>query len=161
NVAIEYRWAEGQFDRLPSLAADLAGHKVDVIATSGGDRSALAAKAATPAIPIGFVVGSGPGETRLVPSFPRPARHPTSFTLLVIELTPKLFELSSEIVPQTTMVAALVNPSGTNSERVIQSVQEAARAKGMQLVILRASTASEIDAALSTLAQQPALPLVV
>jgi putative ABC transport system substrate-binding protein len=161
NVAIEYRWAEGQFDRLPSLAADLAGRKVDVIATSGGDRSALAAKTATQTIPIVFVVGADPVETGLVASVARPAGNLTGFSLLVIELTPKLFELSSEIVPQTTMVAALVNPSGTNSERVIQSVQEAARAKGMQLVILRASTASEIDAALSTLAQQQAQALVV
>ena len=148
NVAIEYRWAEGQYDRLPSLAADLAGRKVDVIATSGGDRSALAAKAATPTIPIVFVVGADPVETGLVASLARPAGNLTGFSLLVIELTPKLLELSSDIVPQTAMIAALVNPSGTNSERVIQSVQAAARAKDMQLVILRASTETEIDAAL-------------
>jgi len=161
NVAIEYRWAEGQYDRLPSLAADLVGRKVDVIATSGGDHSALAAKAATPTIPIVFVVGADPVETGLVASLARPAGNLTGFSLLVIDLTPKLLELSTEIVPQTAMIAALVNPSGGNSERVIQSVQEAARAKGMQLVILRASTESEIDATLSTLAQRQAGALVV
>ena len=161
NVAIEYRWAEGQYDRLPSLAAELAGRKVDVIATSGGDRSTLAAKAATPTIPIVFVVGADPVETGLVASLARPAGNLTGFSLLVIELTPKLLELSSDIVPQTAMIAALVNPGGRNSERVIQSVQDAARAKDMQLVILRASTESEIDAALSTLAQRRAGALVV
>jgi len=161
NVAIEYRWAEGRYDRLPGLAADLVGRKVDVIATSGGDHSALAAKAATPTIPIVFVVGADPVETGLVASLARPAGNLTGFSLLVIDLTPKLLELSTEIVPQTAMIAALVNPSGGNSERVIQSVQEAARAKGMQLVILRASTESEIDATLSTLAQRQAGALVV
>jgi putative ABC transport system substrate-binding protein len=161
NVAIEYRWAEGGYDRLPALAADLVDHKVDLIATSGGDRSALAAKAATRTTPIVFVTGNDPVELGLVASFARPAGNLTGFSLLVFELTPKLLELLSEMVPQTKVIAALVNPNSANYERVTQDLQAAARAKAMQLHIMKARTESEIEAALATLVQLQAGALVV
>jgi len=161
NLAIEYRWAQGRFDLLPALATDLVGRKVDVIATSGGDRSALAGKAATPTIPIVSVIGGDPVGAGLVASLARPGGNLTGFSLLVFELTPKLLELLLEIVPQTKVVAALVNPNGSNSERVIEDVQAAALAKAVQLHILKAGTESEIDTAIATLVQLQAGALVV
>ena len=110
NVAIEYRWAEGQYDRLPALAADLAGHKVDVIATSGGDPSALAAKRATSTIPIVFVIGGDPVAEGLVASLARPGGNLTGVSFLTRELMPKRLELLSDLVPQARVIALLVNP---------------------------------------------------
>jgi putative ABC transport system substrate-binding protein len=161
NLAIEYRWAQGRFDLLPELASDLVGRNVDVIATSGGDRPALSAKATTQAIPIVSVIGGDPVGAGLVASLARPGGNLTGFTLLVFELTPKLLELLAEIVPQSKVIAALVNPTGSYSERVIEDLQTAARAKAVQLHILKAGTESEIDAALATLVQLQAGALVV
>jgi putative tryptophan/tyrosine transport system substrate-binding protein len=161
NLAIEYRWAQSRFDLLPELATDLVGRNVDVIATSGGDRSALAAKAATLTIPIVSVIGGDPVGTGLVTSLARPGGNLTGFSILVFELTPKLLELLLEIVPQTKVIAALVNPNGSNSERVIEDAQAAARAKAVQLHILKARTESEIDGALATFVQLQAGALVV
>ena len=151
NVAIEYRWAEGRYDRLPALAADLVGRKVDVIVTQRRRRSALAAKSATSTIPIVFTVGGDPVEAGLVASLARPGGNLTGFSILAVELMPKRLELLSELVPQARVIALLVNPNNPNAERIMRDVQEAARAKGVQLHILKAGTESEIDAAFATL----------
>jgi putative tryptophan/tyrosine transport system substrate-binding protein len=159
NVAIEYRWAEGDYDRLPALAADLVRRKVDVIATLGIP-SALAAKSATSTIPIVFSVGDAV-ERGLVASLARPGGNLTGVSLLNVELTPKRLELISELVPQAGVIALLVNPNNPNTERTIRDMEEAARAKGVQLNILKAGTESEIDAAFASLVQLPAGALVV
>ena len=161
NVAIEYRWAEGRYDRLPALAADLVGRKVDVIVTSGGDPAALAAKNATSTIPIVFTVGGDPVAAGLVASLARPGGNLTGVSILAVELMPKRLELLSELVPQARVIALLVNPNNPNAERIMRDVQEAARAKGVQLHILKAGTESEIDAAFASLVQLQAGALVV
>jgi len=160
NVAIEYRWAEGRYDRLPALAADLLGRKVDVIATLGGTPSALAAKSATSTIPIVFSSGD-PVEQGLVASLARPGGNLTGFSIMETELMPKRVELLCELVPQATSMALLVNPNNATADRVMGRVQEAARAKGLQLQILKASTEGEIDAAFTTLVQLDSGALVV
>jgi putative tryptophan/tyrosine transport system substrate-binding protein len=162
NVAIEYRWAEGRYDRLPALAADLVGRKVDVIATTGGAVSAQAAKSATSTIPIVFTgVGGDPVEAGLVASFGRPGGNATGFSTMGTQLNPKRLELLSELVPQARVIALLVNPNNANIERTIRDVEEAARAKGVQLPVLKAGAESEIDAAFPTLVQLHARALVV
>jgi putative tryptophan/tyrosine transport system substrate-binding protein len=163
NVAIEYRWAEGSYDRLPALAADLVGHKVDVIATSGGTPSALAAKNATATIPIVFLVGIDAVAAGLVASFARPGGNLTGFSFIGVELMPKRLELLSELVPQARMIALLVNPNNPtpSAERAIEDMQAATRAKGVQLAILKAGTESEIAAAFATLAELHASALIV
>jgi putative ABC transport system substrate-binding protein len=160
NLAIEYRWAEGSYDRLPALAADLVDHRVDVI-SSWGTPSAVAAKNATSTIPIVFAgVGDAIG-TGLVASLSRPGGNLTGFSLLAPELMPKLVELLSELVPQARVIALLANPN-TAAEPVIRNlVQEVQRAKGLQLPILKASSESEIDAAFASLPQLQAGALVV
>src|SRR5439155_11878655 len=132
---IEYRWAEGHYDRLPALAADLVGRKVDVIATSGGPVPARAAKNATATIPIVFVAGD-PVEQGLVASLARPGGNLTGFSIMATEVWPKRLELLSELVPRAKMIGLLVNP-GTVPDRLIQEVQEGARTKGLQLSILK------------------------
>jgi putative ABC transport system substrate-binding protein len=136
NVAIEYRWAEGRFDRLPALAADLVARKVDVIVASGGPPSALAAKGATSTIPIVFTAVSNPVELGLVASLARPGGNVTGFSLMNIELLAKRFELLSELVPQARVIALLVNPNSPVAETWIRDGQEAARTKNVQLPIL-------------------------
>jgi putative tryptophan/tyrosine transport system substrate-binding protein len=160
NVAIEYRWAEGHYDRLPALAAELVGRRVDLIVASGGDVSALAAKSATSTIPIVFISGDAV-ERGLVASLARPGGNLTGVSILTVELMPKRLELLSELVPQAGVIALLVNPNNANAERIMRDVQEAARAKGVQLQILKAATESEIDAAFATLVQLHAAALVV
>jgi len=160
NLAIEYRWAESHYDRLPALAVDLVGRKVDLIATSGSDLVALAARNATSTIPIVFIGGGDPVEGGLVASLARPGGNLTGFTLLVIELNPKRLELLSDLVPQARVIALLV-ATESQTERVIGDVQEAARAKGVELPIVRAGTESEIDTAFASLAQLHAGGLVV
>jgi putative ABC transport system substrate-binding protein len=159
KVAIEYRWAEGDYDRLPALAADLIGRKVDLITTSG-IAAALAAKGATSTIPIVFGVGDAV-ERGLVASLARPGGNLTGLSLINVELMPKRLELISELVPQAGVIAVLVNPNNANTERIIRDVQEAASAKGVQLHILKASAESEIDAAFASLARLHAGALVV
>jgi putative tryptophan/tyrosine transport system substrate-binding protein len=160
NLAIEYRWAEGRYDRLPALATDLVGRKVDVIVASGGDRSALAAKSATLTIPIVFTAGD-PVVIGLVASLSRPGGNLTGFSIITVELHPKLLELITELVPRAGVIALLMNPNNPNAERVMRDVQEAARAKGVQLTIVKAGTESEIEAAFASLVQQQAGALVV
>src|SRR6516164_1355105 len=161
NVAIEYRWAEGRFDRLPELAADLVGRKVDVIATSGGDFTAVAAKNATSLIPIVFLATGDPVEEGLVASLARPGGNLTGVTFIGVELWGKRVELISELVPETRALAVLMNPNFPFAERNIKAVEEAARAKGLQLRILRAATESEIDAAFTALAELQTRALLV
>jgi putative tryptophan/tyrosine transport system substrate-binding protein len=160
NLAIEYRRAEGHYDRLPALAADLVARNVDVIA-AGGDAAALAAKSATSTIPIVFFGGGDPVAMGLVTSFARPGGNLTGVAFMAAELMAKRLELLSELVPQARVIALLVNPSAPNAERSIGDVQEAARVKGVQLHILKAGTEAEIDAAFATLVQLEAGSLVV
>ncbi len=161
NLAIEYRWAEGNYDRLPALAADLVGRKVDLIMASSPP-SALAAKSATSTIPIVFRTGGEAVEVGLVTSLARPGGNLTGVSFVPNELTAKRLELLSELVPQAGVIALLVNPtSGANTERVIRDVQEAARTKGLQLHVLKASSESEIDTAFASLVQLHAGALVV
>jgi putative ABC transport system substrate-binding protein len=161
NVAIEYRWAEGSYDRLPALAAELVGRKVDVIVAQGGNLPALAAKSATSTIPIVFASGGDPVGDGLVASLARPGGNLTGVSFLGAELNPKRLELLSELVPQAGVIALLVNPNFSSAERIMRDVQEAARAKGVQLPILKAGTESEIDAAFAILVQLHAGALVV
>jgi putative ABC transport system substrate-binding protein len=161
NVAIEYRWAEGHYDRLPALAADLVGRKVDVIVSTGGTPTALAAKNATSTIPIVFRAGTDPVGDGLVASLARPGGNLTGVSMIIDELTPKRLELLSELVPQAKVIALLVNPKNPATENVMRDVQEAARVKGLQLPILKANSESEIDAAFATLVQLQAGALVV
>ena len=161
NLAIEYRWAEGRYDRLPALAADLVGRKVDVIAIIGGTPAALAAKSATSTIAMIFNGVADPVGAGLVASLARPGGNLTGFSNIAVELMPKLIELLSELVPQAGVFALLVNPTNPNAEPLIQDVQEAARAKGVKLLVLKAGTESEIDAAFASLVQLPAGALVV
>ena len=123
NVAIEYRWAEGRFDRLPAMAANLVGRKVNVIATLSGTPSALAAKSATSTIPIVFSSGD-PVEQGLVASLARPGGNLTGFSIMNTELMPKRVELVSELVPQAKLIALLVNPNNPNTEGIVREVQE-------------------------------------
>ncbi len=152
NVAIERRPAEGHYDRLPVLAADLVGRKVDVIVASDNP-SALAAKNATSTIPIAFAAGSDPVELGLVASLARPGGNLTGITRFNLELMPKRLELLSDLVPQARMLGLLADPNNRITEPMIRDVQQAARAKGVQLQVMEASSESEIDAAFTTLVQ--------
>jgi putative ABC transport system substrate-binding protein len=152
NLGIEYRWAEGRYDRLPALAADLVGRSVDLIATIGGIPPARAAKDATSTIPIVFV-GGDPIADGLVASLARPGSNLTGTIFMTAEMVPKRLELLSKLVPQAKVMALLVNPDNPLPEPIMQDVQNAGRAKGAQLHILKAATESEIDAAFASLVQ--------
>ena len=160
TLAIEYRWAEGRYDRLPALAADLVGRKVDLI-VAGSPPSALAAKSATSTIPIVFRAGADPVRDGLVASLARPGGNLTGVSMLSDGLPAKRLQLLSELVPRASVIALLVNPNEANAERVIRDVQEAARAKGLQLPVLKASRESEIDTAFASLVRLRAGALVV
>ncbi len=159
NLAIEYRWAEGHYDRLPAMAADLVGRKVDLIVT-GGPPATRAVKGATSTIPI-VLTGGDPVAEGLVASLARPGGNLTGFTFMVTELMPKRFELISELVPQTRVIALLVNPNSPSTEATIRDVQEAARATGVQLEIVKAGAEGEFETAFASLVQQHAGALVV
>jgi putative ABC transport system substrate-binding protein len=150
NVAIEYRWGGNRSDRLPALATDLVRRPVNVIAATGGFGSAPAAKAATTTIPIVFTLGGAdPVESGLVASLNRPGGNVTGVTLLAVALTGKRMELFRALLPKASVVAALVNPASTDAA---QELQPAARALGLELRELRASTEDDIEAAFGTLA---------
>jgi len=161
NAAIEYRFGEGRDDRLPALVADLVGRNVDVIVAAGGAPLALAAKSATSTLPIVFTGVGDPVALGLVASLARPGGNVTGFSLLSVELTPKWLELVSELVPWAGVIALLVNPNNPQTEGVVRDVQEAARAKRVELPVLKAGVDSEIDAAFASLVQQQAGALVV
>src|SRR5262249_30526880 len=160
NLTIEYRWAENRLDRLPALAADLIGRNVDMIAAVSGV-AARAVKSATPTIPIVFMGVGDPVGEGLVASLARPGGNLTGFSNLFLELQPKRLELLSELVPQARVIALLVNPNNPNAERIIRGVQEAARAKGVQLPVVKATNEGEIDGAFASLVEQHAGALVV
>ena len=162
NVAIEYRWAEGHNDRLPALAADLVSRQVTVIALPGSTPAALAAKAATTAIPIVFGVAVDPVAVGLVASLARPGGNLTGVTTLNLEVVPKRVELLHELMPTATAVALLVNPtSSTLAKTSTRDAQAAARTLGLELRVLHASTERDFDAVFATLVQRPAGGLVI
>ena len=161
NMVSEYRWAEDHFDRLPALAADLVSRRVDLIITGTGAPAALAAKNATSTIPIVFTGVADPVRFGLVASLARPGGNLTGFSDLNLELTPKRLELLCELVPQATAIALLVNPDNEMTGKHISITQEAARAKGVQLPVLKAATEGEIDTAFASLGQLQAGGLVV
>jgi len=160
NMSIERRWAEGHYDRLPAMAADLVSRKVDLIVTIGGTPPALAAKNATSTIPIVFAGLGNPVGTGLVASLARPGGNITGFSNVAGELTPKRLELLCELVPQATVIALLANPDNAGKQYV-RSRQAAARAKGVQLPVLMARTEDEIDTAFASLGRLQAGGLVV
>jgi putative tryptophan/tyrosine transport system substrate-binding protein len=154
NVAIEYRWAESQYDSLPALAADLVRRQVTVIATPGSIASALAAKAVTATIPIVFQTGGDPVAQGLVASLNRPGGNVTGVTSLNTELGPKLLEVLHELVPTATTLALLVNPTDTSIETQLRDAQAAARTMGLpQLHVLHASTEHDFESAFAELVQ--------
>ena len=160
NVAIEYRWAEGHYDRLPALVADLVRQQATVIAAAGIP-SAFAAKVATSTIPIAFLAGIDPVESGLVASLNRPGGNMTGVAALTAELAAKRLDLLHELVPTATVVALLVNAADPVTDVETRNLQDAARSLRVQTHILRASTASEIDAAFATLVELGARGLVV
>jgi putative ABC transport system substrate-binding protein len=161
NVEIEYRWAEGLYDRLPKLAADLVDRKVSVIVASSGTPTAQAAKNVTATVPIVFIGVGDPVAFGLVASLARPGGNLMGVSSMTTELIPKQFELLSELVPQASVIALLVNQNNPAAERIIEDVQETAHIKALELLILKAGTESEIDVAFATLLERHAGALVV
>jgi len=161
NVTIEFRWAGGQIDRLPALAADLVQRKVSVIATPGSGVAALAAKAATTSTPIVFETGLDPVAIGLVDGLGRPGGNVTGITSLNVAVTPKGLELLHELVPKAKSFAVLVNPANpVNTSINLKNLEEPARVRGLQLHVLNASTESDFDAAFAKLVQLQADGLV-
>jgi putative tryptophan/tyrosine transport system substrate-binding protein len=160
NVAIEYRWAEGHYDRLPAIAADLVRRQVSVIVAN--TPANLAAKTATSTIPIVFTTASDPVQIGLVPNLSRPGGNVTGVSQLNVEMAPKRLEMAHELMPAATVVALLVNPSDpSRAETLSRDVQAAAIPLGLQLHILRAGTDAEIEAAFAGFAQLKAGVLVI
>jgi putative ABC transport system substrate-binding protein len=147
NVKIEYRWAEGRYDRLPELAAELVRHQVAVIAATGGDPSPVAAKASTATIPIVFTIGGDPVAAGLVKNLSRPGGNVTGMTLMGAELGPKRLELIRQLVPNAGAIAMLVNPNFPLASAEVRDVEDGARSLGLQITRLNASTESDIDKA--------------
>ena len=155
NVAIEYRWADNEIDRLPTLAAELVRRQVAVIVATGGTPSPLAAKAATTTIPIVFNVGDDPVRRGLVASLARPGGNLTGTNFFGAELGAKRLELLRELVPSVTHVAVLVNPADVaNTETTLRDVEAAAHAMGLQIQVLNASTTRELDSAFATVVRE-------
>jgi putative tryptophan/tyrosine transport system substrate-binding protein len=155
NVAIEYRWADGDFDRLPAAAVDLVRrHDVRVLAALGGDATALTAKAATTAIPIVFVGGSDPVKLGLVSSLNRPGANITGVVLLSSPLLAKQLQLLGELVPAAGTIALLVNPNNPNTENRLEEIREAARAVGRELLVATAKGENEFELAFATIRQR-------
>jgi putative ABC transport system substrate-binding protein len=153
SVAIEYRWAGGQYDRLPELAADLVRDQVTVIAASGTSAPGLAAKAATSTIPIVFQTGGDPVQDGLVTSMNRPGGNVTGVSRLSVTLEPKRLEFLHQLVPKSTVIGLLVNPTNPRYELVVQQMEDAARGLGLRLHVLKAATESELDGVFARLVQ--------
>jgi ABC-type uncharacterized transport system substrate-binding protein len=160
NVAIEYRWAEGQYDRLPAMAGDLVRRQVTVIAATSTP-AAVAAKAATTTVPVVFTTGGDPINLGLVTSLNRPGGNVTGVTNLISGLASKRLGLLRELLPAITVIASLVNPDFQDAESQLREIEEAARALDLQPVVLRASSEREIETAFATMAQQGAEALLV
>ncbi len=159
NVAIEFRWAEGQYSRLPALAADLVRRQVAVLVAAGG--GAREAKAATATIPIVFTAGNDPVEGGLVTSLAHPGGNATGVSFVPAELAAKRLELLHQLVPKATAIAMVLNPVQTTAESRAREVQEAARSFGLRLDVVSARTEQEIDAAFATVAKLRAGALIV
>ena len=161
NVAIEYRWAEGQYDRLPALVADLVRQQVSVIVSGGGAPAVLAAKAATTTIPIVFSTGGDPVRSGLVASLNQPSGNITGVYHFATGLEAKRLGLLHEMLPKATPIAVLINPNYADAENQLRDVQEAAARLGVQLVVVRANAESDFNAAFSTVVQQRSGALLV
>ena len=161
NLAIEFRWADGQNDRLPALATDLVNSRVSVIVATGGSRPALAAKAATATIPIVFTGGGDPVKFGLVESLARPGGNATGITNIATELTAKRLELLRELVPTAATIAVLVNPTSPNTEGQLEEIQRAARVTGQAIHVWNVSSESEITPAFAAIAAQRIAALFV
>jgi putative ABC transport system substrate-binding protein len=161
NVAVEYRWAEGQYDRLPALVADLVRQQVSVIVAGGGAPAVLAAKAATTTIPIVFSAGGDPVRSGLVASLNQPSGNITRVYQFTSGLEAKRLGLLHEMLPKATPIAVLINPKFMDAENQLRDVQEAGARLGVQLVIVRANAESDFDAAFSALVGQRAGALLV
>src|SRR5262249_45665161 len=161
NVAIEYRWAEGQYDRLPALVADLVRRQVNVIAATGATNSALAAKTATATIPIVFSSGGDLIKLGLVASLNRPGGNATGINFFISEMEGKRLGLLHELVPTPALTGVLLNPNNTPYEFQLKDVQEAARSIGQQIHVLHASSEQDIHAAFKTFVQMRVQALLV
>jgi putative tryptophan/tyrosine transport system substrate-binding protein len=161
NVTIEYRWAEGQYDRLPAMASDLVRRQVAVLVAGGGDPSALAAKAATATIPIVFTVGSDPVKAGLVASYNRPGGNITGINILTDTLEAKRLGLLHELVPQAATIGYLVNPRFASAESQLRDVKQAASALALKIRVVSASTDGEIDSAFEAVARERVLAFAV
>ena len=160
NVAIEFRWARGQYDLLPAMAADLVSRRVNVLTTAGGEPSALAAKRATSAIPIVFGLGSDPVSVGLVESWNRPGGNATGVTLLTRLMEPKRLGLLRDLVPGVALVGVLLNPSFPSPGQ-LQEIEEAARKIDQRIVVVRAGNDQELDAAFAALVKEGVGALLV
>jgi putative tryptophan/tyrosine transport system substrate-binding protein len=161
NVTIEYRWALGQADRLPGLAAELVRKPVTVLVSTGGESAALAAKAATSTIPIAFIIGGDPVKLGLAATYSRPGGNATGISILTATLEPKRLELLRELVPQASTIGALLDPNFPPYEGQLRDLREAARALDLQVQELRASNEAEIDLAFEAVARQRIAALTV
>jgi putative ABC transport system substrate-binding protein len=161
NITIEFRWAEGRYDRLPALAADLVSRGVVLIVTGGGEPPAAAAKAATASIPIVFNIGSDPVKVGLVASLSRPGGNATGVNILTEELAAKRIGLLHDLVPANLVIAHLVNPNYPPTESIIREVEAATRTMGRKVLLLKASNENDINAAFATIAQMRVGALIV
>jgi len=161
NVRIEYRWADGQYQRLPALAADLVGRQVAVIAAFGGNAPAQAAKATTTTIPIVFVSGGDPVSGGLVASFNRPGANVTGVSWIATALVPKRLELLHQMAGDPAVIGALVNPGYLEHDLQLRELEEAGAAVGQKINILHVATAHDVDTAFTALVQQHAGALIV
>ncbi|HEY1474292.1 MAG TPA: ABC transporter substrate-binding protein [Pseudolabrys sp.] len=161
NVAIEFHWAEDQYDRLPALAADLVRRKVAVIVTGGGEKPALAVQAATAIIPIVFNIGNDPVKAGLVASIGRPGGNATGVNILTAELEAKRLGLLHDLLPKTAVIAHLVNPNYPPTEAIVTNVEAAARTLGRTILLLKAGSEGEIDSAFATMSQKQVGGLLV
>jgi putative ABC transport system substrate-binding protein len=161
NVAIEFRWAEGRYDQLPALAADLVGRRVAVIVAQGGDPPPLAAKSATSTIPIVFTISSDPVKLGVVDSLNRPGGNATGFWAYTSLLGTKRLELMRALLPDNTLIAVLVNPNNPNAHIDMPDLQNAARTIGQSISFVTASTETEIDAVFATLSERRVSALLV
>jgi putative ABC transport system substrate-binding protein len=162
NIAIEYRWAEGHYDRLPALATELVRRQVAVIAAAGSPLSALAAKSATATIPIVFDTNDDPVKLGLVASFNRPGGNLTGVSFFTITLDAKRLELLHDLLAsKTVVIGVLINPDNPNTERVLPEIKKAARALGLQYHVLKANSELDLDAVFASLVGSPVNALLV